>query len=129
MTAMRFHHIGIACRDIQDGIESIRKIHEVVDIGSILFDKEQNAHICLIKTAEGVTLELISGEPVEKLVKKGITYYHVCYETTDIDREIIRLQDSGAILVSEPKPAILFGLNKAAFLYVSYGLIELIEIK
>lgn len=124
---MKFHHVGIACRNINDEIESIKKIHEVKDISPVLFDTEQKAELCIIKTAEGVAIELISGQQVENLIKKRITYYHLCFETDDIGKEIIRLQDLGAFLVSAPKPAILFGYKKVAFLMVSYGLIELVE--
>ena len=33
----------------------------------------------------------------------------------------------GGVLVSEPKPAVLFGGRRVAFLYTRIGLIELLE--
>ena len=126
---MKVHHIGVACSNIKDEIDSIRKIHNIIDISPIVFDPQQKAELCIIKTSEGVTIELISGEQVQNLIKKRITYYHICFETDDINAEIIRLQNVGALLVSEPKPAILFENRKVAFLQVSYGLIELVEMK
>jgi methylmalonyl-CoA/ethylmalonyl-CoA epimerase len=127
--SMKFHHIGVACGNIKEEIESIRKIHEVIDVSTILFDEEQHAELCIIKTKEGIDIELISGEQVANILKKRITYYHLCYETDNIKAEISRLQELGALLVSEPKPAILFGNKLVAFLLVSYGLIELVELK
>lgn len=124
---MEFHHVGIACRNIQEEIISISKIHKILDISPIVFDREQKAELCIIKIAEGINIELISGEQVENLIKKRITYYHLCFKTDNIKIEIERLQNSGALLVSEPKPAILFENRKVAFLQVSYGLIELVE--
>ncbi len=126
---MKFHHVGVACRNIQDEIESIRKIHSVTDVSPIVYDEEQQAELCIIQTAEGVAIELIAGEQVANLVKKRISYYHVCYETDDIHAEIERLRELGAFLVSEPKKAILFGNRQVAFLQVSYGLIELVQFK
>jgi len=125
---MKFHHIGIACRNIKEELNNIIKIHNVTEISTIVFDSEQKAELCIVKTSEGITIELISGEQVENIIKKRITYYHLCFETDDIDAEIIRLQEIEAFLISEPKPAILFENKKVAFLQVSYGLIELVQI-
>jgi methylmalonyl-CoA/ethylmalonyl-CoA epimerase len=125
---MKFHHVGVACRDIKKEIENLTKIHDVTDVGPHVFDAEQNAEVCILWTADGVAIELISGDPVANILKKGITYYHMCFETENIDVEITRLQSLGAHLLSEPKSAILFDNRKVAFLMVSYGLIELLQI-
>ena len=126
---MKFHHVGVACRNIREELEIIKKIHDVTDVSEIVFDIEQKAELCMIHTSEGVAIELISGEQVENLIKKRISYYHICFETKDINNEIERLQSIGALLVSDSKPAILFKNKQVAFLQVSYGLIELVEIK
>ncbi len=124
---MKFHHIGIACKNIAEEIEAIKQMHDVVDVSPIVHDPQQKAELCILKLGEGTTIELISGEQVENLIKRRITYYHLCFETNDIEKEIMRLQDLGGFLVSEPKPAILFENRRVAFLQVSYGLIELVE--
>lgn len=124
---MKFHHIGIACKNITQEIEAIKQMHDIINISPIVHDPEQKADLCILKLGEGTTIELISGEQVENLIKRRITYYHICFETNDIDKEIMRLQDLGGFIISEPKPAILFGNKRVAFLQVSYGLIELVE--
>ena len=125
--AMKFHHVGVACRNIVEEIESVRKIHELTDISPIVSDAAQKAELCMLQTAEGISIELISGEQVTNLIKKKITYYHLCFETDDIYAEIMRLQELGGFLVSEPTPAILFHNKLVAFIQVSYGLIELVQ--
>lgn len=124
---MKFHHVGVACKNIEEEIKSISQIHDVIEVSDIVYDAQQKASLCMIKTAEGVNIELISGEQVENLIKKRIAYYHLCFETDDITAEIVRLQELGALLVSDEKPAILFNNKKIAFLQASYGLIELVE--
>jgi methylmalonyl-CoA/ethylmalonyl-CoA epimerase len=124
---MRFHHIGIACRDIEEEILHVYKIHEVVKRTPVVFDQEQNATLALLTLADGAQLELIAGQPVENLVRKHITYYHLCFEVADLPAEIERLLEQGALLISPPKPAVLFENREVAFLNVSYGIIELLS--
>lgn len=125
---MIIHHIGIACKDIGLEIQRIQKIHDVISISEIIFDQNQNANLCLIKIKNSLSIELISGKQVENLIKKRISYYHLCYETQNIEAEIKRLVNLGGTILSEPKPAILFNNRKVAFLMLSYGIIELLEI-
>lgn len=124
---MQFHHIGVACVDIAAEIEAIRKIHSIQAISPVLFDPEQEVELCLVETTGGVNIEFVAGRRVESLVKKRISYYHICYVVGDILEEIERLTAAGATLVVEPKPAVLFGGRRVCFLQVSYGLIELLE--
>ena len=126
---MKFHHVGVACRNIEEGVANISKIHQVIKKSQIVFDKEQNAELVLLTLSDGTNIELISGKPVETLLKKNITYYHLCYEVDNIDLEIERLVNDHAFLISPPKPAILFDNRKVAFLNVSYGMIELLSSK
>ena len=124
---MKLHHIGIACESINTGIKDVRKIYDVVNISEVVYDERQKASLCLIETRNGLNIELVSGEQVKSLLAKEISYYHVCYTVLDIHKEIGRLKKQGAIVVSEPKPAILFNNRQVAFLYTNIGLIELLE--
>lgn len=126
---MTLHHIGIACKDITGEMEKIAAIHQIVEKSPVIFDPEQNAELLLLTLGDGTRLELIAGEQVATLVKKNITYYHLCFEVEDIYAEIERLTAEGAVLLSPPKPAVLFEYRKVAFLHVSYGIIELLSRK
>ncbi len=129
MGEMRFHHIGIACRDIEEGKKNLQKLFSALEFGQTLFDKEQDVSLCMARVADGLSLELIAGEPVRKLVEKNVSYYHLCFEVDDIESAISDMTGNGAILVSEPKPAVLFGSKRVAFLYSPAGLVELVEEK
>jgi methylmalonyl-CoA/ethylmalonyl-CoA epimerase len=126
---MRFHHIGIACRNIDEEIANISRIHQVVKKSPVIFDQQQNAELVLLTLADGTSIELITGKQVETFLKKNITYYHICFEVDDINAEIDRLVNEGAFLISSPKPAVLFNNKEVAFLNVSYGMIELLNSK
>jgi methylmalonyl-CoA/ethylmalonyl-CoA epimerase len=126
---MKFHHVGVACKNIAAEIASICKIHDIAAISAIVFDPEQNAELAMLTLSDGTHIELIAGKQVESFVKKNITYYHLCFEVDDIHAEIERLIREHAMLISSPKPAILFDNREVAFLQVSYGLIELLNSK
>jgi methylmalonyl-CoA/ethylmalonyl-CoA epimerase len=124
---MKFHHVGIACKDIAEEIEHISAIHAVIDQSPIVTDTGQNAELVLLTLSDGTHLELISGKQVEGILKKNITYYHLCFEVDDIRAEIARLEEQHAKLLSPPTPAPLFDNREVAFLHVSYGIIELLS--
>ena len=124
---MKFHHIGIATENIEDTIKYLKELFTIKEISETVYDKNQDANLCMIILEDGTNLELVSGNVVEKIVKKRQFLYHTCYETEYINKEIEKLQKLDGFLVSEPKEAILFKNKKVAFLMTNLGLMELVE--
>ncbi|HVS97328.1 MAG TPA: VOC family protein [Puia sp.] len=124
---MQLHHIGVACRDIETEIGNISRIHTVVHRTHVVYDPCQDATLAMLTLADGTRIELIAGTPVKTLLRKGVGYYHLCFEVDDIDSEIERLLGQDAVLLSPPQPAVLFDGRKVAFLHASYGIVELLS--
>lgn len=124
---MKFHHIGIATENIDNALEYLKNILEIKNISEVVYDKNQDATLCMVTLEDGTKLELVSGNVVEKIVKKRQFLYHTCYEVKDIDKEIEKLEKLDGFLVSSPKEAILFDNKKVAFLMTNIGLMELVE--
>jgi methylmalonyl-CoA/ethylmalonyl-CoA epimerase len=124
---MQLHHIGVACRDIEEEIGHLSLIHTVAARTPVIHDPEQDAEVAMLTLSDGTRLELVAGRPVEAILKQNIGLYHLCWEVEDIDAEIERLEAGGAKLLVPPKPAALFGGRAVAFLYVGYGMIELLS--
>lgn len=124
---MRVHHLGVACSDIESALTEFSKYHNILRKSEVVFDPIQNAYLCMVTSECGLDIEFISGEKVAKLVKKGVSYYHVCYETNDIDATYADFISKGALEISMPQPAVLFDGLRVAFLYLPYGLVELVE--
>lgn len=124
---MKMHHIGIATGDIQRMQQYLQKIVDVSEIGATVYDEKQDAFLCMVTLMDGTMIELIAGKVVEKLVKKRTFLYHICYEVEDIEKKIGQLVENGAMVISEPKEAILFDERKVAFLMTDMGMIELLE--
>nr|VFJ49400.1 MAG: HAD-superfamily phosphatase, subfamily IIIC/FkbH-like domain-containing protein/thioester reductase domain-containing protein [Candidatus Kentron sp. FW] len=124
---MRFHHNGIACRSMEEGIGYIREIYDVTRISDVVFDKYQDASVCLVETSHGIDMELVAGNRVQSLIDRGIGLYHVCYEVSDLPRAMEEMMAKGASVVAEPKPAPLFDNRLVTFLHTDAGLVELLE--
>lgn len=121
---MKFHHLGIATKNIDATLEWIQNTYNVLDTSEKIYDPNQDAYLLMIKT-EDINIELVSGKVVEKFISKNITYYHVCYEVIDIEKAIKEFKKS--FVISKPKEAILFNNRKVAFLLTPIGIVELLE--
>lgn len=124
---MKFHHIGIACADIIHMKQYLERLFAVSEVGEEIFDEFQDVNLCMVTLQDGTRIELVSGKTVEKLVKRHHFLYHICYSTENMEMRIKEFENSGAKIVSPPKPAKLFGGGyKATFLMTECGLVEII---
>lgn len=128
---IRFHHFGIACRDIRE----TGKFYEEIgyEIGEIIFDPLQNVNICFLKHSSMPLVELLSpvdgASPVVQILEKvGVSPYHTCYEVDDLDEAIKVFRKQRYVVVSKPKNACAIDNRKVSFIYnPNMGLIELVE--
>ncbi len=127
---LRFHHIGLACRDIAND----RRDHEFLGYraeGDTFEDPLQRIR-GLFMTLGPMRVELLEPldetSPLTAYLKRGIKIYHQCFTCQDIAHSIQALESHGARIVSPPKPAVAFENRLIAFLILpSQMLIELIE--
>ncbi|MES0809974.1 VOC family protein [Roseibium sp. SCPC15] len=125
---MKFHHVGIACEEIDAVVGQFKLLHpDAEDASDTVFDEEQNAFLKLVRLQDGTRFEFISGPMVSGLVKRRIELYHTCFETADFDNQIKAFLGHKALPLSKPKPAILFGGKRVIFFKTLYGIVELLE--
>ena len=124
---MKFHHIGLACDEIEAKCRYIQTVFPNATFSEIVYDPLQRANLCLITISNRFNIELISGDPVKSLLEKGISFYHLCFSVNNIGETTRDLAEKGAIVISKPEPAVLFENRKVAFLHTQIGLIELLE--
>jgi methylmalonyl-CoA/ethylmalonyl-CoA epimerase len=128
---MKFHHIGVACKNIKDSILSYEEIG--YESSELILDPIQNVELCFLKKADSPLIELVGvvdeNSPLNNILKKnGTIPYHTCYEVTDIDAQIIDLSKKGYMLLSKPVEAIAFSNRRICFLYNRHiGIVELLE--
>ena len=124
---MKVHHIGIATESIEATIVEVKNDFEIKHVSDIVYDKEQNAKLCMMTTVSGDKIELIEGDTVKGFLKRKQYLYHICYEVQDINKKIEEFKNNGAYVLSEPKIAVFFEGRKAVFIMTKLGLIELLE--
>ncbi len=127
MVELTFHHLGIACRDLNKARRFIKAIHCIIADSGVVRDPLQNVELCLLTDRSGLRLELVAGEPVAAQIGKGMSYYHTCYEVDDLEQGLALLKQSGCLLVVGPVEAVLFDHRRVAFLMSPMGLVELLE--
>lgn len=131
MNQLQFHHVGIACRDIE--ASKTFYIDQGYTTSATIHDTIQNVFICFLHKDGMPTIELLAPvdekSPVNRtLATSGVTPYHICYETTDIESTVKELRKKQFVCVSKPVPACAIQNKRVAFLYhKDVGLIELVE--
>ncbi len=131
MNQLQFHHVGIACRDIE--ASKTFYIDQGYTTSATTHDTIQNVFICFLHKDGMPTIELLAPvdekSPVNRtLATSGVTPYHICYETTDIESTVKELRKKQFVCVSKPVPACAIQNKRVAFLYhKDVGLIELVE--
>ena len=124
---LKFHHLGIACENIKEVTVFLENTFSIVKKSKIVFLENQGVDACLLTNDDGTNIELVSGKTIEGFVKKKQFLYHSCWEVENIDTAIKSFVDNECLLISEPKPSILFNNRKVAFLFTDVGILELLE--
>lgn len=131
LESMKFHHIGIAVRDI-DKTAAVY-VQGGYKKSQTTFDPVQNVSICWLTKTEMPRVELLAPvdetSPVCKtLEKNGVTPYHTCYTVENIEDAIIELRKMKYVVVAKPEVAPAISNCKVSFLFnKNVGLIELVE--
>lgn len=90
-----FHHIGIACYNIEASAQFY--VQDGYTLSPTTYDPIQNVNIAFLSKPDNPLIELISPHdetsPVNKnLQKNGVSPYHICYETADLEETILELK-------------------------------------
>ena len=108
---MKFHHIGVAVKDI----DATAAMYEMAGYrkSGIVFDPIQNVNICWLTKEDAPIVELLA--PVDEaspvcntLEKNGVTPYHCCYVVDNIDETVKELRKQRYVLTGKPEPAVAF---------------------
>jgi len=94
---LRFHHVGVAVRSIEDSLGFFLDVLGCRLDGGPVEVPPQHVRVCFLHLEPGVRIELVEGldqySPVEKLLDRlGAGTYHICYEVRDLAEAVRRLK-------------------------------------
>lgn len=128
------HHIGIVVASIEQSLPGYLAALDSHATTGVIHDPLQRANVLFLRTnpTERVQLELVepAGEhsPVQGFLLKGGGMHHLCYEVADMGAALQSLRKRGAMIVSEPQPAVAFGGREVAWAMTrEWMLIELLS--
>jgi len=133
MEEFRFHHLGVAVRDIPMMLPIFRDVFGYEMISGPFDDPIQKVSVCFLSRGEGdMVVELVAplgdNSPVLGRLKGGGGPYHICYQVLDLRASIKHLVEKRSVLISGPDPAVAFDQREIAWLMTEARLlIELVQ--
>jgi len=127
---MKIHHIGYVVKKIDKAID---KFHQLGYSGeTITRDEYRGIDICFMEN-DGYRIELVSpyraDSTVSGLLKRTKNApYHICYISSDIEKDMANLAQNGYMQISELHEAPAIDGKRVIFMNnASIGMIELVE--
>jgi methylmalonyl-CoA/ethylmalonyl-CoA epimerase len=130
MSNLKFHHIGIACENIEKEIESYKLLGYELETPIFTDQIQKVKGTFMINNAFRIELlePLSNDSPLHNYLLRGIKMYHQCFSCENMNAAIDSLKAQGAKLICPPVSAIAFKNKNIAFLMLkSKTLIELVE--
>lgn len=118
---MKLHHIGVVVPSIQESLGDLKRFMNFQSISLPLPVGTRKVNVCFLKIGEPF-LELI--EPtspdsgVADFAQNGGGIHHLCFEVSDIEREVEEMVRKGANLLVSPEK----GFDERRIAFVDLGL-------
>lgn len=130
---LTFDHFGLATRDAGSSQAFLSGLG--YDTPPAIYDPLQRVNLALCTHPAMPAVEVIAAGPESGpleavLAQQPQAIYHLCYRATDLAASLAAIKAAGhrLMVVSPPKPAVLFGGQRVSFYMVrGFGLIEIIE--
>lgn len=131
----KLRHVGVAVPSLGPTTEMLSSLFGYRVISGPFDDPIQKVSVNFLTQSDQdiAEIELIApltdDSPIKStLAKGGGAAYHLCFETSDIDKAIEHAKKNGCILLGQPVPATAFGGRRIAWIYTSSRqLFELVE--
>lgn len=128
------HHFGVVVASLQGALPEGLQQMKLVEDSPILTDPVQRVSaIFYLHPDNGCRFELLepAGErsPVTRFLERtGGGLHHVCFESANLEADVLRMQEEGARIICAPVSACGFRGARIAFVYTRAKLlVELVE--
>ena len=134
MVRLKFSHIGVAVPDLDQAVATYQRIFGYSISSGPFVDPIQKVSVCFLSAngAGEVSIELVAptgaDSPVNRMLTKGISAYHLCYEVANIDEALEQVRSQGCVVLGHPVEAVAFQGRRIAWFYTpTRQLTELVE--
>jgi methylmalonyl-CoA/ethylmalonyl-CoA epimerase len=124
MQAASLHHIGYVVSSIKASVDDFAKSVYGTWDGAIIYDPLQQVRVTFIRPStqvHGVMFELVepaeAKSPVTGFLSRGGGLHHVCFEVSDLERELASVRLRGGFTARSPLPAAAFSGRRIAWVY------------
>lgn len=125
---MFLHHFGIVVDNLAEAIPLFTVWLKATPLGGIVEDQAQGARIQLFVVNGLTLLELVEVIPGSGSTLHSSGQFHLCYTVPDLDAEMQRLHELGAVVTHPVIESPVFEKRRMAFLATHSGqLLELLE--
>ncbi|MHB9027122.1 MAG: VOC family protein [Armatimonadota bacterium] len=125
---MILHHVGIVVDSIAEAIPLFEVWMGAKRIGNVVEDQAQQARIQLLLMPNDMLMEIVEPIPGHEEEFHKNREVHLCFTVPDLDKEMARLHDLGAVVIHPTSTAALFDNRRISFLATgSVQLLELLE--
>ncbi|MHB0939380.1 MAG: VOC family protein [Armatimonadota bacterium] len=127
---MELHHFGIVVDKLEEAIPIFEVWMGAKRVGGVVEDEYQRARVQLFLMGDGSVLEVIEPLPGSIGDPHRPGEFHLCFTVPDLDAEMQRLHEFGAVVSHPIVPATPFGKQRLGFIATNSGqLLELLEEK
>jgi methylmalonyl-CoA/ethylmalonyl-CoA epimerase len=127
---MNFHHIGIACTDLDAEAASLASLGYTPEAHDFTDPVQGIRGRFMVGGGPRLELLVSSGDSrvLTPWLDRGVKMYHLAYEVRSLPEAMDRLIAGRARVVSDPRAAVAFGGRQIAFLALpNMQLVEIIE--
>ena len=126
----KLEHIGYITDNIAQTAESFRLLGYEAD--AVVNDDTQRTRICFLTKPGATKIELVEpyedNKTMQKMLKRGVTPYHTCYEVDDVNAAYEEMLDNDFTPLFEPVSAPAFNNRLICYFWKSdIGFIELVN--
>lgn len=129
---LRLHHVGCLVANMEDALAGYRNGPLAQPVTQPLqISGNQQVRVAFVGEAPETLIELVEPGPdnrfLQKLLKQGVTFYHLGYLAADLPAAEERFLESGAHEVARFRSEAFDGRECVFFLTVNGQMIELID--
>lgn len=126
----KLEHIGYITDNIAQTAESFRLLGYEAD--AVVNDDTQRTRICFLMKPGATKIELVEpyedNKTMQKMLKRGVTPYHTCYEVDDVNAAYEEMLDNDFTPLFKPVSAPAFNNRLICYFWKSdIGFIELVN--